>query len=371
MKKIAYIISSVNKSVAFEWIAEDIDSSKFELFFILLNNQNSPLENFLIKKDIPTFRVNYKNKNDIPLAIFKIMRILKQKKIDIVHCHLFDACIVGLTAAKILGIKKRIHTRHNATIHHQYHPQAVKYDKYINSISTDIIAISENVKNILVEMEHVNPSKIILIHHGFQLEEFENISQERIENVIARNFSLKPKSPVIGVISRYIHWKGIQYIIPAFKKIIEIYPNAHLVLANAGGPYKNEIETLLSELPKNNYTEINFEEDIFALYQLFDIFVHAPIDEKSEAFGQVYIETMAAGVPSVVSLSGIAADYIKHNENALVVPFKNSEQIATNIIQLIENLPLKEKIIEEGKKSIKKIFSMDVMITKLEKLYGE
>ena len=144
-----------------------------------------------------------------------------------------------------------------------------------------------------------------------------------------------------------------------------------MVLANAVGPYKNEIKKLLSELPEGSYTEINFEEDIFALYKLFNVFVHVPIDKQSEAFGQVYIESMASGIPSIVSLSGIAIDYIQNNNNAIVVPFQNSLAIEKGIINLLENDKLKNDIIIRGKESVKQLFSIDSMILKLEELYGE
>jgi glycosyltransferase involved in cell wall biosynthesis len=348
-----------------------MNASKFKLSFILLNDSNSSLEEYLIHNNIPTYRVNYKNKKNIPSAILQTIKILHTLKTDIVHCHLFDACIVGLTSAKILRIKRRIHTRHNATIHHKYHPHAVKYDKYINFLSTDIVAISENVKKILIDLEGVKENKIKLIHHGFKLSEFENITQDRIQKIITKHFKPEPSYPVIGVISRYIHWKGIHYIIPAFKEVVKKYPKAHLVLANADGPYKNEIKKLLLELPEHSYTEINFEEDIFALYKLFNVFVHTPIDKDSEAFGQVYIESMASGIPSVVSLSGIAIDFIENNYNAIVVPFQNSTAIENGIINLLEDDKLKQDIITQGKESITQLFSLDSMILKLEKLYEE
>lgn len=369
-KKIAYIISFVNKSLSFEWTVSLLNKNKYQLTFILLNNRDSSFEDFLKAKGVNVFRINYNGKKDIPLALVQTIKILKKQKIDIVHAHLFDACLIGLISAKIAGIKKRIHTRHNATIHHQYHQKAVKYDKYINLLSTDIVAISENVKNILIEMEHVNPKKIIIIHHGFDFNDFENISQKRIDAVIKRHCtSSKPTYPTIGIISRYIHWKGIQYIIPAFKKIIAEYPNAHLVLANANGPYKTEIRELLKEIPRNNFTEIEFEEDIFALYKLFDIFIHTPIDEKSEAFGQVYVETMASGVPSIITASGIAPEFIVHRENALLVPFKDTDSIQSAIHELLDNDLLKQDIIRKGRNSVAKMFNLNLMIQKLENLY--
>jgi glycosyltransferase involved in cell wall biosynthesis len=277
--------------------------------------------------------------------------------------------MLGLSAAKVLGIKKRIYTRHHSTFHHQYHPQAVKYDKICNDLATDIVAISENVQNVLIDKEHVQPEKIYLIHHGFDLEKFQSISQKKIDDLKKKYGIIKQDYPVIGVISRYINWKGHSYIINAFKQVKEKYPSAKLVLANATGPDKDAIQSLLKKnLPKNSYIEIPFEHDLFTLYQLFDIYVHIPINESIEAFGQTYVEALAAGIPSVFTLSGVAKEFIKHGENALVVPFKNSEETANNIIKLLENKPLAKKLFENGKKSIKQ-FSLENFIFKLEKLY--
>lgn len=367
MLRVAYIVSLVNKAVAFEWIVQHIDRTKFELTFILLNPGESTLEKDLQAENIPVFTIPYTGKRDLPASVLKVRKLLKKQRIDIVHAHLFDASIIGLTAAKLAGIKTRIHTRHNAMIHHDYHPHAVKYDRFINYLSTRIVAISENVKTILTDLEKVDPSKITLIHHGFKLEDFSDVSEERA-NVVRRKY-LSEQTLVVGVISRYIHWKGIQYIIPAFKKLLAEHPQAKLLLANASGPYEKEIKKLLAELPAESYIEIPFEEDIFALYRLIDIFVHVPIDIQSEAFGQVYVEALAAGVPSVFTLSGIANDFIEDRSNALVVPFRDSEAIYLAISELTENGELRETIARSGRKDVMSLFTLDKMIHSLEALY--
>ncbi|MDW8297167.1 MAG: glycosyltransferase family 4 protein, partial [Raineya sp.] len=295
-------------------------------------------------------------------------KILKKIGTEVVHCHLFTASLVGLLAAKSLGIPKRIFTRHYATFHHQYFPRAVWYDKFINALATHIVAISENVKEILEQKEGVKPEKITLVHHGFRLEMFENVPQTCIE-ALREKYQLQKRKPVIGVIARWLHLKGIQYIIPAFGEVLRDYPNAHLVLANAKGDYKPEIERLLQNLPSNSYTTITFENDLPALYQLFDVYVHTPINAQVEAFGQTYIEALAAGIPSVFTLSGVAKEFIKHQENAWVVPFQDSQAIAEGISILLQNENLRNKIIQNGKKSIQKMFNLQAMIEKLESLY--
>lgn len=369
MKNVAYIISSVSKSVAFEWIAQELNPSKYKLFFILLNKDETPIERYFKANNIPCYRIEYTGKKSIIPNVFKIRKILKANQITIVHAHLFEASFIGLIAAKISGIKQRIHTRHNATIHHNYFPHAVKYDKFINLLSTDIVAISNNVKKIIVEKENARENKITIIHHGFKLEEFGHVDAYRVEKIKHKHQLNLDGKIVFGVISRYIHWKGVQYIIPAYQKFLSEYPNAHLLLANASGPYKNEITNLLKLLPNESYTEIEFEEDIFALYQCFHFFVHTPIDEESEAFGQVYVETMASKVPSIVTLSGIAADFIAHKKNAWVVPFCDSEAIYQGMQALCENKIGRNQIVEQGFVDVYERFQLNKMIEALENLY--
>jgi len=369
MINLVYIISSISKSVAFEWITEELDRSTYNLVYILLNDANTPFEDYLKNNNVRCYRVNYSGKKDLPFALLKVRKILKKEKANIVHAHLFEASLIGLLAAKIVGIKRRIHTRHNATIHHNYFPKAVKYDKFINYLSTDIIVISENVKDIVVKKEGADENKIKIIHHGFKLEEFIEIDSLRIQKIRNQHLPNTEGKIIFGVISRYIHWKGIQYIIPAFELFLEANPNAHLVLSNASGPYKEEIQALLKKLPVNSYSEIIFEEDIFALYKCFDFFIHTPIDAESEAFGQVYVEALASSIPSIFTLSGIAFDFIKHKQNAWMVPFCNFEAINNGMNELYNNSDLAKRITQQGLDDVQRLFPLSQMIQALENLY--
>lgn len=371
MKKISvcYIISNVNKAVAYEWISQRIDKNEFALRFILLNPGDSELEDYLRTHGFTVNRILYRGKKDILRGIWGTINILRKQKIDVVHAHLFDANIIGITAAWVLRIKKRIYTRHHSNFHHVYYPKAVKYDKFVNALSTDIIAISNNVENILTKLENVPRSKIHLIHHGFELTEFKNVPPSNIHK-LREKYNFSDSAPVVGVISRYIQWKGIHYTVAAFEKFIVKYPNAVLVLANARGDYKSHIQKLLKSIPEKNYVEIPFESDVFSLYKLFDLFVHVPVDSETEAFGQTYIEALAAGVPSIFTLSGIANEFIIDKRNALVVPFQNPEAIYNAMITMVENADLRTTLVTNGEKDVFAGFNLSKMISSLEQVYS-
>jgi glycosyltransferase involved in cell wall biosynthesis len=366
--KVVYILSALNKSSAFEWISESLDRYNFNLHYLLLNPGPSELENYLRGKNIPVSRITCRHKGDWPLAWWKLYRLLKKLNPDIVHCHLQTASILGLSAAQQAGIPKRIYTRHHSSLHHVFHPKGIFWDRFCNKRATHIVAISGVVKKILLEWEKVPEEKIVLIPHGFKLEEFRNVEPERIRAVRLK-YGLNENHKVIGVISRLTAWKGVQYIIPAFQSVLKKYPDAVLLLLNAKGDYKKEIEKLLQQLPAENYRVIEFEKDIPAVYKTFDVFVHVPVDEHSEAFGQTYVEALAAGVPSVFTLSGIAPDFIVHEKNALVVPFRNADAIALAMDRILSEPELTERLSEQGWKSIQEKFELNTMIRRLGDLY--
>ncbi|MCW3070135.1 MAG: glycosyltransferase family 4 protein [Bacteroidetes bacterium] len=368
MIRVTYIISSIDKALEFEQVAEKLDRKKFELSFILMNPGGSALEDFVRALGIPVYRITYTGKKGLPLAILKIMRLLRKIKPQTVHTHLFDASLAGLMAAKLAGVKRRISTRHHSDYHHTYFPHAVKYDRLNNRLSTDIIAISKVVKNVLVEKEHVPAKKISIIHHGVIPEDFATIPDSTVKQ-LAEKYNPGQQRPVVGVISRYIKLKGIQFIIPAFRRLLEKYPGALLILANANGSYAKEIRQQLSLLPEKSYIEIDFEKDICALYRLFDIFVHVPTSESCEAFGQTYIEALAAGIPSVFTLSGIAGDFITNEKNALVVPYKDSDAIFRAFEKILEGKKEIAEMIREGKQDVAAQFTADRKIRSLEQLY--
>lgn len=359
-------ISNVTKALEHEWFVDFVDKNKFDLTFVLFNSKNSDLFNYIKNGEFKCRNYTLKSKFFIPYYVLFFALKMFFKRYHFVHCHLFEASIIGLLASKICRIKKRIYTRHHSDFHHTYFPKAVKYDLFINRMSTNIIAVSNNIKNILIDKEKVNANKIVVIPHGIPFDIFNQpIKLQEIEE-IKQKYSIENHSPVIGVISRFTEWKGVHYIIPAFKKLLLSYPNAKLILANAEGDYEANIKKMLSDLPNSSFQLILFEPNIISLYKTFDVFVHTPIDDSCEAFGQVYIESLGFEIPMVCTLSGIANDFIVNEKNALVVDYKSSEEIYIALKKILASDDLRNKLIYQGKIDVKE-YNFE---TKFEKTKG-
>lgn len=367
-KTIIIVISKVDFSYGFLWFEKNLDRTKFDPVFVFLNDKEPLLYRLFKENNTKVHYWKLNGKKDYPVLALKFLNLFIKVNPHVVHTHLFDACFIALPVAKLLNIPRRIHTRHHSTWHHEYFPSMIKYDKFINNCSTHIIAISQNVQDILHRLENVPLSKIKLVHHGFEMQCFHG-NPDDIKVLEERYLPDRTHYPVIGVISRYTRWKGIQYIIPAFRKLLNDYPTAFLILANAGGEYESEIKKLLLQLPDSNYREIRFEKDVFSLYHLFDIFVHVPVDEFSEAFGQTYVEALAAGIPSVFTLSGVAKEFVINRENALTVSFRNETEILNAVKLLISDPILSKRISEKGRNDVFNRFKLKNMMEGHENLY--
>jgi glycosyltransferase involved in cell wall biosynthesis len=368
--RVMYVMPTNLRSKTFEWICRDLNRERFELSFIIFNQGQTNLGEYLTTQNIPYCSIKYSGIHNLFWATWHIYCYCRKNKIDIVHAHGVDPCIAGFIAAYFAGVQIRIQTRH----HGGPFPFPLRvpwsgvYDRFINFLSSKIVAPSQKVKDILVGCDRAAPSKIVLIPHGFDLEAFTNVSEKNVQN-IRDKYNIGNVAPVVGVIARYAEWKGVHYIIPAFYRLLEDYPSAFLVLANARGSYRKVIHKQLQSIPNNRYVEIPFENDLFALYKLFDVFVHVPIAPAQEAFGQVYVESLAAGIPSVFTQAGVVDEFVVHNKHAYLVDYQNSNQIYTGIKTILENPSLRESIICNGYQEVQERFNIKSVINSLETLY--
>jgi glycosyltransferase involved in cell wall biosynthesis len=361
------VVSDVDTSHLIESMGRSLDPSKYEVSYVFLGSEIPNLLRRLSADGFATRFIRCAGMRDALGAVKGMMSALGELRPDIVHTHLVKASLVGLTAARLKGVRQRIHTRHHSVETHNDYPHGVYYDRAINRLSTRIVAISNVVFGVLTRMEQVAPEKVSVIMHGFDLDSF-RAEAPGVEELKTK-YGLHGRYPVVGVIGRHIHWKGIQYVVPAFEELAGKYPAAKLVMANAHGPYRPEIERLLAGLDESQYALVEFERKVFDLYGAFDIFAHAPVGREYEAFGQVYVEALAMGVPSVVTLSGVACDIIEDGRNALVVPYRDSGAIHRALDSLAGDEALRRELSSNGRASVG-VFRESRMAEELDRMYS-
>lgn len=307
-----------------------------------------------------------KRKSGMIYAFFKLLKIFRTLKPDVINGHLFDDSVPALLAGRFAGIKKRVIRKQETAYHWYFAPFWVWADRFNNWNSTDIIAISRDSQKFLLEKEKVPLRKLHMIYNGIPIKDF-TAQIDSDKEYLAEKYQLKGKI-VLGTISRYIEWKGYRYIIEAAKILTQKYQNLKFLFVGYGEQQK-ELEELVNAHGLSEYIVFTGwieRKYIPSLYGLMDLYIHAAI---MEPFGFVLVEAMANGVPIVTSRTGVAADTLIHKQTCYFTSDKDARGIAEGVTWMIENpgerIAMKEKI----KKIVAEQFSVERMLDEHIKVY--
>lgn len=254
-----------------------------------------------------------------------------------VICFGQTASIIGLIASYFschaTRIYLRMHTSMNRT---EGYSRGVLYDRISNYLAQKIVVPNQNTGNYLVAHEKVDPRKLREIRFGFDLQDFRAPNTNRIRH-FRETYDLPEDVFTIGIASRFTQMKGFQYSLPALASFMKRNPQSILVLAGAGKGVLPELQDSIKDISQTQLRIIPRVNDMAAFYKTLSVFLHTPIDETVESFGLVYIEAFAAGVPSIITVSGIAKEIAINGKNCITVDFKNSEAIENALDFCVSN----------------------------------
>lgn len=294
-------------------------------------------------------------------SFFKLYKLFRKLKPDVVNAHLFDDSLPALLAARFAGVRKRVIRKQDTAYHWMFKPLWVWADRFNNFNSTDIIAISEDSKKFLIEKEKAPARKIHMIHNGIPIKDF-TMQINADKQFLINKYGLEGKI-VFGTISRYIEWKGYRYIIEAARILTQKYTNLKFLFVGYG-QQQEELEELVHKYGLSEYVVFTNWIDrkyIPSLYGVMDLYIHAAI---MEPFGFVLVEAMANGVPIVTTRTGVAADSLEHKTTCYFTGDKDAKGITDGVDWMLQNTNDREVLIEKIKKIATESFSIEQMLDK-------
>lgn len=186
----------------------------------------------------------------------------------------------------------------------------------------------------------------------------QKILEEKYKNVrlipLATNLdffkynSVLPKSKTVGYAGRVVPWKGLKEVAEA---CFELGFKLKFMGKFDKPDYWDSISPEAQAIIDLDYLDCT-DDDRVKFYHELDIYVGNSSPGR-ETGTLPLMEAMACGVPVITTPSGIAADICEDHENAVVTPFNDKEQLKNNLLMLMNNEELKEKIRRAGWNTIK------------------
>jgi UDP-glucose:(heptosyl)LPS alpha-1,3-glucosyltransferase len=191
----------------------------------------------------------------------------------------------------------------------------------------DIIAVSNRVRDEIVQFYHCEPERITVIHNGADLARFTPEVRERFRKAARQELGLPNDEIMILLVGNNFKLKGVPLLIRALPALRRISASFRLVVVGRGR--RAPCERLARKLgvgdlvhfagstpqPEKYYAAA----DIFCLPSYYDPCANA------------LLEALACGLPAVTSTSNGSGEILTPGREGYAVPFGDVPQLARRI----------------------------------------
>lgn len=293
-------------------------------------------------------------------AFFKLIKIFRNYKFDIVHTHSSKPGFLGRIAAKLSGIPKIVHTVHGFPFHYaQAKPVRIFYqllEKMVSAFCDKIVFVNNTERELAIKKRIVKDNKAITIFNGIELKEDMPIS----------NFKKNDEVFIIGSVLRFEKIKNIIQTINAAINVCQ--KNKKIIFYFIGeGTLLNKCKQMVSTAGladkiifpgwQNNIKEWLSKFDVYLLYSI------------AEGLSISILEAMSMKLPIVASdVKG--NDELVSKENGILVPINDIDRLSAVLLSLLDK---KEELKRWGNNSykiVKRKFSYADFIRKYNEIYN-
>jgi glycosyltransferase involved in cell wall biosynthesis len=158
--------------------------------------------------------------------------------------------------------------------------------------------------------------------------------------------------------------KGADLLIRAFQHFRKQYPSLKLKLMGYY-PDRHVLEELAESSPQIEFLPAQPNESALKVISSCMIYVLA---SRTEGMGRVLLEAMAAGRPIVASNVGGVPHYISEGENGLLFASGNVEELAANIVQILNDAELRARLGRNGRARVLSEFDEAAYVREFKKM---
>ena len=265
------------------------------------------------------------------------LKIIKNEKITLIHAHWiipqgFVAVLYKTFINRNITI---IATAHGADINSFNNTLGIILKKYVLKRIDVLTAVSDELKKKVINIGYKR--KVYVYPMGVDTSLF---SPEKKDISLRVKYNINGKFLLFvgGIIER----KGIRYLIQAMPSVIKQFPETKLVVVGEGNLKKEMIE-LADELKVSDniiFTGSIPHDDLPSYFATADIFI---LPSLSEGWPVVVMEALSSGTKTIVTNLPVFYEHDKKEKLFSIVPIKNSNAIATKIIELLRENEFSEK----------------------------
>lgn len=313
---------------------------------------------------IKRHKIETKRHFDLGLP-FRLARIIRDYRYDVMHSHLLDSNFYGTIAARIAGVGQ-LATEHG-DIHHTEPKRWLKTKiKILSLLHASFVAVSDFTADRLKELG-LDGNQICTVPNP--------VRAQRLITADERD-SLRTQLAIAGEPPAHWLWVHVANLRPvkdqatllkAFAYSLRRTTRPQTLCIIGDGPEREALETLVDELELRNFVRfLGFLDDVPRWLGAADGFV---LSSRSEALPVSLLEAGIAGLTLVATdVGGISSVITDKKTGYLALP-GSYEILGQQMTWAVENYQLSKQLGEAAQAFIKKHYSAELIASRYVELY--
>lgn len=349
--KVAHLISSLQIGGAENQVAlllAHLDASRYEPHLITFKEFSGGFREML-PEHAKIHCIRYRQRN-APLSLYRLYRILKQQRIDILHCHMYHAGVKGALVGRLASVPATIVSEHGKNtwkkpIHHWIERQLV------SRWTACRVAVSEDIRQIRIQEDGVPAESVKIIPNSVNT-----------DVPVADNAGTVRK---LGALGRLVDAKDYPVLLYAVKLIRDKGLDLSLQIAGEGEE-RSRLERLITELDLEESAVLVGVQNAGAFLLEIDLFV---MSSKREGVPVALLEAMAHGLPIVATRAGGIPEVLEHGREGVLCDPGDPEGLAEQIINMISDEKVRILMGLNARNKVIKHFGIQSVMSQWSDLY--
>jgi glycosyltransferase involved in cell wall biosynthesis len=302
-----------------------------------------------------------------PLAQLRQLRWLRgyvrRYQPAVTHTYFFWSIMYGRALKRISAVQHLVENREDQGFAWGTHEHVLLH--LTRSIPDHVVAVSEAVRKVALEREHIDPDRTSVIHNGITAPGASDVDRKSV----LRQLGLHEEALIVGMVSNLNRAvKGVRYFVEAIPRIVNLEPRARFVILGRGDE-KEALANLAAELGVTDYLVFaGYQEDMARFYSAMDVSV---LTSLTEGLSIALLESMSHGLPVVVTRVGGNPEVVMDGETGFLVPPKNSAAFAEKVVCLLQDRDLRSRMGNAARVRIDREFRLGDVAARYLRIYEE
>lgn len=340
MKKLCYVATI--PAVVHAFLRQHIDAaaSKYEVTVVCNSTDVHLLDDLAVRRVLLPIERKPAPWSDA-LALFRLYRLFRSERFDIVHSHMPKTALLGMLAAWLAGVPIRINTFHGEVwaTRTGWRRAALKlFDRLIALLATDILVVSPSQREFLAN-EGVLPrdkAKVIGAGSVCGVDGTRFRADPGIRSAMRRSLGIAETATVILFVGRLNRDKGLLDLAAAFAAIAAQRSDVALLLVGSEEDVAFSRIQHICAASSQRLHYADFTSTPERYMAAADIYC---LPSYREGFGMTVIEAAACGLPAVASRIYGITDAVAEGKTGLLFPAGDVTALTRDLLQLIDDAP--------------------------------